>query len=75
MANKIPLISITVHRDKKPVTPPVGRAFDFTVEEIDEIEQMMPGALRNPVNEAPVAAAPAAAEKPAAKGKGKSDDL
>ena len=81
MPKKVPLIAITVHRDNKPIVPPVGKSFDFTDAEIAEVEAMMPGGLRDPVNEAPVATiAPAApSPAPAAKGakgaKGSDSDL
>lgn len=49
---KIPLVQIVVHRDGKPVRPEIGSAYGFTAAEIAEIEAAVPGALRDPINEA-----------------------
>jgi len=75
MPKKIPLIAITVHRDGKPVVPPVGKPFDFTEDEIAEVNGMVAGAMRDPVNESPVAApAPAAPAATGTKAKAKAGD-
>lgn len=39
------LQSITVGREGKPFTPPVGQPFEFTAEEIAQIERMNPAAI------------------------------
>lgn len=51
MVSKVPHHSVTVHRDGKNFTPPVGVPFDFTAEEIAEVEAHSEVALRDPVNE------------------------
>jgi hypothetical protein len=67
MPKKVPLISVTVHRDNKPMVLPVGKVFAFTEEEVSEINAMVPGSLRDPVNEAPVGPVQDDAEKAPAK--------
>ena len=68
MPKKIPLISVTVHRNGKPIEPTIGKPFEFTDEEIDEVLQAVPGSMRDPVNEeAP--SAPANSKAPDAKPK------
>lgn len=52
ITQKIPLVQIVVHRDGKPVRPEIGSAYGFTAAEIAEIEAAVPGALRDPINEA-----------------------
>lgn len=68
MPKKVPLISITVHREKRPVDVPVNKPFDFTEEEVEQIEAAVPGSLRDPVNEVN-SQVTAAATPPAGKGK------
>lgn len=58
---KIPLVQIVVHRDGKPVRPEIGSAYGFTATEIAEIEAAVPGALRDPINEAAAVVAEKAA--------------
>lgn len=70
MPKKIPLISVTVHRNGKAVEPTIGKPFDFTAEEIAEVLQAVPGSMRDPVNEE-AAPAPAAVVAPAADTKAK----
>ena len=77
MPKKVPLISVTVFRDSKPVALPVGKPFDFTEDEVAEIDAMVPGSLRDPIVEvaaASVSADPAPAAKPAAGKKTAKDD-
>lgn len=58
---KVPLIQVVVHRQvgntdvTKSVHPPIGKTFEFTQDEVDEIEGMRKGSLRDPVNEDPAA--------------------
>lgn len=52
MAIRIPVQTITVGRDGKNVIPTIGQPFDFTDEEIKQIEASNPAAVRNPVVEA-----------------------
>lgn len=79
MPKKVPLISVTVFRDSKPVALPVGKPFDFTEDEVSEIEAMMPGGLRDPIVEVPSASTstPAATKSatPVAKKAAKDDGL
>lgn len=51
MPKRVPNASIVVIRDGKRVTPPLGKAYDFTKAEIESITRVSPGALRKPVNE------------------------
>lgn len=59
---RVPVQTITLARETKEkdakgqavherITPPIGEAFEFSAEEIDQIEESNPGALRAPVNE------------------------
>ena len=78
MPKKVPLISVTVFRNNKPVALPVGKPFDFTEEEVAEVEAMQPGGLRDPIVEvasATVSAPPAAQTKTVAPKKSKDSDL
>jgi hypothetical protein len=70
MPKKVPLIAVTVHRDNRPFDVPVNKPFNFTDDEVNEVEAAVPGALRDPVNEAAASApAPAAGAKAAAAAK------
>jgi hypothetical protein len=42
---RVPLQSITLIRDKKVLMPPIGEAFDFTDDEVAQIEKMNPDAI------------------------------
>lgn len=68
MTKRIPVQTITVVRDGKNFIPPIGKPFDFTDEEMADIERLNPAAIREAVNEDPAAAEPPAEKKPA-KGK------
>jgi hypothetical protein len=73
MPKKIPLHAVVVVRNGKQVTATPGVLFDFTAEEVAELADIAPDALRDPVNEAP-AEAPAEAEaKPKATKQAKGD--
>ena len=67
MPIRIPMQTILVTRDGERVVPPIGKPFDFTAKEIEEINAVNPRAIRKPVQEveAPVA------EQPPAKASGK----
>ena len=72
MPKLIPVHTVILHRDGKQVVPPLGQPFDFTKEEIADIDRLLPGAVREPVVEvatvvATVVASDAGDEKPAAK--------
>lgn len=60
MAIRIPLQSIVIQRDGKNVIPEVGKAFDFTEQELRDIAAVAPNAVRLPINEAASAEAAAA---------------
>lgn len=66
MTKRIPVQTITVVREGKNFIPPIGKPFDFTDEEMADIEKLNPAAVREAVNEDP---ADPPAEKKAAKGK------
>lgn len=42
---RVPLQSVVVHRDGKAVVPQIGQVFEFTADEVAEIERMNPDAL------------------------------
>lgn len=65
MPIRIPHHHVTVQRDGKNVSPPIGQAFDFTTDEVVELMDMHPNALRRPITEG-AAARPAASRKAAA---------
>lgn len=83
MPKRIPHQSIVLYRDGKQVRPDIGKPFDFTQDELDDIKATNPDAIRHIVNEelpataaeqaaareAAEAAAKAAATKSPAKGK------
>lgn len=78
MPKKVPLISVTVFRDGKAKEAPLNRPFDFTEDEVAEIESMAPGSLRDPIVEVAatsVSADPAPAAKPTGKKVAKDDGL
>lgn len=64
MAKRIVLETVKVIRDGKSVIPAVGQAFDFTSDELDQINKLRPQAVRKIINEEPevVAAAEVKAE-------------
>lgn len=45
MPLRTPMQSVIVMRDKKRVTPEIGTPFEFTADEVAEIEEMNPDAL------------------------------
>lgn len=49
--SKVVLKSVIIARDGKRLSPPIGKAFPFTAEEVEEIEKVNPTALRDAVNE------------------------
>ena len=51
MITKVPNVTVSVKRDGKKVRALPGVAFDFTEQEIAEVEGMVPGCLRDPQNE------------------------
>lgn len=51
MPKLVPTIGVTVIRDGVRKTPQIGKAFDFTKEEIEAVRKQVPTAFRKPVNE------------------------
>lgn len=80
MPKRIPVETIKVRRDGKPVIPTIGKPFDFTAEELDDINKVRPQAVRKlimeeqPEDEQAKAAAKPAARKTAAQ-KSEGEDL
>jgi hypothetical protein len=71
MPKRIPLQTIILVRDGKRVVPEIGKAFDFTSDELASIKEVSPDAVRAPVNETP--SEPSEPTKTAATGNGKSE--
>lgn len=65
---RVPLQSITVIRKSQAFVPPIGEPFDFTDDEVEQIEAMNPDALGTKAVVDVVKAEKA--EKAASKGKG-----
>ena len=42
---RVPMQSVTVHRNGKSVTPDIGKPFEFTAEELEQIEAANPAAV------------------------------
>jgi hypothetical protein len=61
---------VRVHRDGKAVDVPLNEPFDFTDEEVADIQAMNPGAIREPINESPAPAKAAAGKAPKQTGDG-----
>lgn len=70
MNTRIPVQTIVVKRDGQTVVPKIGKPFDFTDDELADIEKLNPSAVRTLVNETVEPAAPAA---PKTGGKKKGD--
>jgi hypothetical protein len=51
MPKRIPVQSIVLHREGKQVIPKVGEPFMFTEDELADIKQANPKAIRHVVNE------------------------
>ena len=51
MPKRIPIQRIIVQRDGKQVVPEIGQAYDFTAEELDDINRMNPDAIRKVIVE------------------------
>lgn len=78
LITKVPNVTVSVKRDGKKVRALPGVAFDFTEEEITQVEGMLPGCLRDPQNESAQVAETGKDDKGGKAGKagkdGKSDD-
>ena len=67
--------TIILHREGANVSPPIGKAFNFTEQELKDINSVDPRAVRKPVNEGEeIEHIIPANTKPAAKG-GKDKDV
>lgn len=51
MPKRVPVNTVIVKRDGKSFAPPIGKPFDFTQSELDDINRLMPNAVRKIVNE------------------------
>jgi hypothetical protein len=51
MPKRVPLQTIVVHREGKRVVPALGEAFDFTAEEVEDINRVNPDAFRKVIIE------------------------
>jgi hypothetical protein len=51
MPKLVPTVGVTVIRDGKRVTPPTGKPFNFTADEVEAVKKQLPTAFRAPVNE------------------------
>lgn len=82
MPIRVPLNTIFVKRDGKTIIPKLNQPFDFTTQELNDINRLMPGAVRKVINEAPdepgaevataeVATAEVAAAEPKKTGRGR----
>lgn len=77
MPIRVPTQTIILQRNGQNHTPKIGVAFDFTEDEIKNLQSLAPDAIRKPTNEeAKVESIPnsTATPKPARQGKGKADD-
>lgn len=45
MPKRVPVQGIVIHRDGKNIKPPIGKAFDFTAEELADIMRVNPNAV------------------------------
>lgn len=73
MPNRVPLQSVVVQRDGNNVVPPIGAVFEFTEQEVADIESANPDTLSATIA---VAADDVPVAKPAGKGKkAPQDDL
>ena len=74
MPKRIPLQRVIVQREGKQIVPPLGDEFDFTAEEIEDINRMNPDAVRKVIVEDKELAKQLAAEQKAAADKQKADE-
>lgn len=75
MPNRVPLQSIVVKRNDKAVVPPIGAVFEFTDEEVADIERINPDAISENVSVPADSVAAPSKDKGKGKAKGGSDDL
>lgn len=79
MPKKVPLVSVRVSREGQSISVPPGKAFDFTDDEVADLEKMAKSAnteyLRDPVNEVSSDDAKPAAGRGGKGNKGGSADL
>ena len=63
LISRVPVQSIVVVRDGKQVTPDLDKPFNFTAQEVEDIERVNPSAMRKPIVEKTEAKAPAAGKR------------
>lgn len=51
MPSRVPVHQVVVHRDGKNIYVPIGKPFDFTQEEIEQVLAHDPNGLRRAINE------------------------
>lgn len=51
MPKRVPVNTIILKRDGKNFVPPIGKPFDFTQDELNDITAVMPNAVRKIINE------------------------
>lgn len=51
MPKRVPVQTIILHREGKQFSPEIGKAFDFTADELADIVSVNPEAVRKPVIE------------------------
>lgn len=51
MPKRIPVQTIILHREGKRVVPEIGKSFNFTVDELADINAVNPKAIRHIINE------------------------
>lgn len=51
MPKRVPVQTIVVHREGKRITPKIGEAFDFTAEELADLNRVNPDCIRKVVIE------------------------
>lgn len=60
MPIRIPVFAVQVVRDGKLIRPEIGKEFDFTAEELKDIKNLLPSAVRTRDEEPPLASKEAA---------------
>lgn len=75
LISRVPVQSIVVVRDGKQVTPDLDKPFNFTAQEVEDIERVNPSAMRKPIVEKSAEVEKTEAKAPAAgKRAGKADE-
>lgn len=75
LISRVPVQSIVVVRDGKQITPDLDKPFNFTAQEVEDIERVNPSAMRKPIVEKSAEVEKTEAKTPAAgKRAGKADE-